>query len=92
MKNDNEIRQICDQALADYDFGEGVTVEATSGWEYSSNSSEITCPVFLRFDEDAEDEDTHLANFSVVVSNNKVVEAYCTWKGETIGIPFSITV
>ncbi len=88
MKTD-EIRQICDQALAEYNFGEGVTLEATSGWEYSSNSSEVTCPVFLRFEEDDPEADTHLGTFSVVIEKGKVVQADCLCDGEMIGFPFS---
>jgi hypothetical protein len=87
MKND-EIRQLCDNALADYDFGEGVFVEATSGWRYESSSSEVTCSVFLRFEEDDKDEDSHLATFSVTVVNGKITQADCSWNGEFIGTQF----
>lgn len=76
--NNDEIRQLCDNALADYDFGEGVTVEATSGWEYDG-SNEVTCPVFLRFDDDEPDADTHQGTFSVTIENGKVTEVDCSY-------------
>jgi hypothetical protein len=75
--NTDKIRQLCDEALSNHDFGEGVTVEATSGWEYDG-SNEVTCPVFLRFDEDEPDDDSHRATFSVTVIDGKVTEATCS--------------
>lgn len=85
-----EIRNLCDGALADYDFGEGVTVEATSGWEYNSSSPEITCPVFLRFTEEDIDADTHAATFSVIIVDGKVTQSDCSCEGNFIGTPFFI--
>lgn len=83
--NFNEISQVCDKALAEYDFGEGVIVEATSGWEHCSSSKEVTCPIFLRFDDDDPDQDTHQATFSVVIEDGKVSQVDCSFKGNIIG-------
>ncbi len=83
--NTNEIRKICDEALANYNFGEGVYVEATSGWEYDSSSKEVSCPVFLSFDEDEEGQESHKATFTVVIENGKVIQADCSYEGNLIG-------
>lgn len=90
MKNNNEISQLCDEALASFDFGEGVTVIDTSGWEYMSSSPEITCPVFLHFEEDERDAESHLGTFSVTIVNDRVIQADCSCEGNLIGIPFSV--
>lgn len=83
--NLNKFSVIADQALVNYDFGDGVNVEATSGWEYLSGSNEVSCPVFLKFDNDGYDEDTHLATFNVSIEDEKIVCANCSYQGNLIG-------
>lgn len=82
------MRELCDEALADYNFGEGVSVEAVNGWEYSNTSNEVTCAVFLRFDDDEMDADTHAGTFSVTVVDGKVVDKSCQCEGNFVGTPF----
>ena len=62
----------------------------TSGWEYVSNSAEITCPVFLQFDEDDAQADSHLGTFYVTIIDNKIVQADCSCEGNFIGKSLSI--
>jgi hypothetical protein len=81
----NLTRKLADSALEDYDFGSGVTVEAINRWEYDSRMSEVSCAVFLKFEEDSVDDDTHLATFYVDFKDDKVDSAYCHCDGETIG-------
>ena len=86
----DEIRNLCNSALSDYDFGSDFSVEAISGWEYTSGSNEITCPVFLKFSDDDADADTHIATFSVTVVDGKVTQADCSCEGNFIGKPVFI--
>jgi len=83
--NFDKTREICDQALANYNFGEGVFVEATSGWESNSNSKEVSCPIFLKFEDDEPEQDTHRATFTVIIENCKATQAECSYKGNLIG-------
>lgn len=83
-----DVRQMADRALANYDFGEGVTVEAVNGWEYDSRQTEVTCAVFLKFDDDAPEDDTHLAHFTVDFENGHVSYAGCSYNGDSLGKPF----
>jgi hypothetical protein len=78
-------RKLADSALEDYDFGSGVTVEAVNGWEYDSCMSEVSCTVFLKFEEDSVDDYTHLATFCVDFKDDKVISASCNCDGKTIG-------
>lgn len=82
--NDIQISQQADEALADFNFGEGVTVVATSGWQY--DGQEVSCSVFLQFDEDEPDADSHRGTFSVNIVDGKVVEASCSCEGQPIGV------
>ncbi len=82
------ICQLANEALSNYDFGEGVTVEAVNGWEYDSGQTEVTCAVFLKFDDDEPEDDTHLAHFTVDFDNDKVSYACCSYNGDSLGTPF----
>ncbi len=83
--NVDSIRKLANKALEEYDFGVGVNVEAVNGWEYDSGSTEVTCAVFLKFEEDSPEDDTHLAHFTVDLANDKINYASCSWNGEVIG-------
>lgn len=73
-------------AFERYDFGPGVTVEAADGWERSSGSSEVSRAVYVRYDDDAPDADTHRVIFTVRVVDGQVAEAWAsTGKGEQFG-------
>lgn len=47
-----------DAALASYQWGGGVSVVGTSGWEHDSGSAEVHCKVFVSTDEQVGDEDS----------------------------------
>ncbi|NCQ50300.1 hypothetical protein GW796_00055 [archaeon] len=78
-------RKLANSALEDYDFGQGVTVEAINGWEYDSESSEVSCTVFLKFDDDELEDDSHIAHFNIEFDGDKVKCATCSYNGEVIG-------
>ncbi len=78
-------RQLANEALADYNFGEGVTVEAVNGWESNSRDTEMSCAVFLKFDTDEPEDDTHLGRFTVDFTNGKVSYASCCCEGQMFG-------
>ena len=70
--------QAANAAFEAYNFGSGVTVEETSGWEYDSPGSEMSRKVFYAVDE-APDSDSQMAGFTVVFAGSEsavVVEAY----------------
>lgn len=75
-----------DGAFERYDFGPGVTVESADGWERSTGSTEVSRAVYVRYDDDAADADTHRVMFTVRLADGKVAEAWAsTNKGEQMG-------
>lgn len=82
-----DCRQMADAALGEYDFGEGVTVEAVNGWEYDSRLTEMSCAVFVKFDTDEPEDDTHLARFTVDFEDGKISYASCSCEGNLLGTP-----
>lgn len=78
------IHMLANKAFEKYDF-QDASVEETSGWEYTTGEAQISRPIFLKFPEDKEEDDTHLAHFVVYVKDNRVEDAYCHINGNEVG-------
>lgn len=80
-------RQLANEALSNYNFGSGVKVEDVNGWESNSRDTEMICSVFLKFETDESEDETHLGKFTVDFKNGKISYANCSCEGELIGTP-----
>jgi hypothetical protein len=75
-----------DSAFERYDFGPGVTVEGMDGWQRNSASNEIVRCVYVKYDDDTPESDTHKLNFTAVVKGGEVETAWASDnKGQEIG-------
>jgi hypothetical protein len=79
----NSLSKLADQALANYDFGDGVTVEGTGGWVQNGDENQLTCSVFLTFDDSGEP--STLSTFTVDIEDGIVTYAGCSCHGELVG-------
>jgi hypothetical protein len=93
---DDRRREIADKAFADYDLGDEVVVEGTSGWEYTSLGQEWTRAVFVATDQgDTCGAATTKLTFTVRFTHgaNEIEECYaidtkgCIWgrRAEAVG-------
>jgi hypothetical protein len=88
MSSNMEVsRKLANEALANYNFGSDVTVEAVNGWESNSRDTEMSCAVFLKFDTDEPEDDTNLGRFTVDFKDGKVSYTSCCCAGHLIGTP-----
>lgn len=75
------------EALENYDFGANVVVEAINGWESTSKMDEMTCTIFIKYDDMEFEEDTLKASFTVEFDKSgNVVAVNCTCNGEAVGV------
>lgn len=68
----DRLRALADQAFEDHDFGESMSVEGSSGWEWTFGNTLAVKPVFLRTS-DQPDADSVRYSFTVEFKDGAVV-------------------
>ena len=56
--------EVADDEVASYNFGEGVKVVAMDGWD-TSDLNDLTKIVYVEYDDDKPDDDSHKVSFHV---------------------------
>lgn len=75
-----------DEAYARYDFGDGVRVVGADGWQRCTGSPDVTRFVYVHYDDDAPEADSHRLTFTVRLQDGQVESAGALdRKGNEIG-------
>lgn len=86
---EDDLRDRADAEFEAYEFGGDCRVEAHNGWERAQTDGEVEFSkvVYVRFDDDAPNSDSHKVGFTVLFSGGKVeqVSACLTRSGDDIG-------
>lgn len=69
----HERQQLADEAFESYEFGEGVAVVERDNWD-TNDPLDLTKIVYVRFDDDAEEADSHKISFHVRFAEDGSVE------------------
>ncbi len=56
--------ELADEAFENYDFQDGITVEAHDGWD-TEDENDFIKVAYVSYEEDNEDDDTHKVSFHV---------------------------
>lgn len=72
----NDPAQLADQAFADYEFGDGVCVSDTSGWEYASHSNQRSRKVYVETSQQRTPSIKLTFTVRFNAANGALVEAY----------------
>lgn len=87
MNQLNDRISAADDIFSQYDFGDGVTCEESDNWNHD-DMSDLNRIVYVSYDDDPEDADTHKASFHVRFDDHgRVEDAYALdmEKGNEIG-------
>lgn len=74
LNEDAQREALADELFEEYDFGDGVEVVAHDSWN-TEDSDDLTKIVYVRFDDDPPDADSHKLSFHVRFENGEV-DAY----------------
>lgn len=73
---ENDRQSTADDEFAKYNFGEGVTVEESDGWN-TDDKDDYTKIVYVSYDDDAPEDDSHKVSFHVrFTPDGKVDDVY----------------
>lgn len=73
MQQQNQQKHLADAAFEAYEFGEGVTVVEDDNWD-SNNPRDLTKIVYVTYDDDLEEAETHKISFHVRFAEDGSVE------------------